>query len=128
MKKYVLLIDDDETLLELGKEMFDILNIQALTAFDMDEAVRCFKCQHNNIGLVIFDLNLDQVSGIEVFEALKEIDADFDAVLASGIFIDEDAPKYIELGFKEIILKPYNLSTLKQLSEKYFNQDKRVNE
>ena len=38
------------------------------------------------------------------------------------------ASSYIELGFKEIILKPYNLSTLRQLTEKYVNQDKRVNE
>ncbi len=120
MKKRVLLIDDDETLLELGREMFEILNIEALTAFDLNEAVKHFVEFHECINMVVFDLNLDQMSGIDVFQALKEIDNNFNAILASGIFIDEDAPKYMEMGFKEIILKPYNLNTLKQLSDKYF--------
>lgn len=119
MKENVLLIDDDETLCELGQEMFEILNIEAFVALDLEEALECYSKNHMTIKLVIFDLNLEQASGVDVYEALKRIDNNFSAILASGIFIDEDAPKYLEMGFKEIILKPYNLSTLKRLTDNY---------
>ena len=119
MKNKVLLIDDDETLCELGKEMFEILNVEAFVAQTIEEAEKCFKHHFQDIALVIFDLNLDDVTGLDVFDLLKTINDDFVAILASGIFIDEDAPKYIEIGFKEIILKPYNLKILKEIIGKY---------
>jgi DNA-binding NtrC family response regulator len=85
----------------------------------MVEAVEYFSANHSEIGLVIFDLNLVECTGIEVYEALKKIDPEFTGIMASGQFIDEDAPKYTAIGFKEIILKPYNLNKLKELIEKY---------
>ena len=119
MKNKVLLVDDDDTICELGKEMFEILGMETIVSQTFDEAVKNFQEFHQEIALVLIDYILDNVSGVEVFKALRDISPDFVGVLASGIFIDEDAPKYLNIGFREIIRKPYSLSTLKELVAKY---------
>ena len=121
MRDKVLIIDDDITLCELGKEMFEILDVEASTALTLNEAVEFYKENYSNIGMVIFDLNLEEATGIEVFEALKQIDSGFAGILTSGVFIEEDAKRYKEMGFKDIILKPYHMSTLKDLIKVYLS-------
>ena len=119
MKNKVLIVDDEEMICEVGVEMFDMLGVEAFSAETLDEAVQCLKANQDDIGLAILDLNLRGVSGIDVFKALKEISSDLNVALASGEFIESDAPKYQEMGFNEILLKPYRLNTLQDLVGKY---------
>ena len=119
MKNKVLIVDDEEMICEVGVEMFDMLGYEAFSAETLDEAVSCLKANLEDIGLAILDLNLRGVSGIDVFKALKEISPDLNVALASGEFIESDAPKYKEMGFNEILLKPYKLNTLQELVGKY---------
>jgi len=119
MRNKAMIVDDDFTICEIGKEMFEIFDVEAEYAQTMEEAVTYFTANHSEIGLIIFDLNLEECTGIEVFEALKQIDPEFVGIMASGQFIDEDAPKYTAIGFKEIIMKPYNLNKLKEIITKY---------
>ena len=122
MRNKVLIVDDDLTLCELGKEMFEILNVEAASALTLEEAVEFFNENNESIGLVIFDLNLEEVTGIEVFTELQKIDNEFTGILTSGVFIEEDAKMYKDIGFKDIILKPYNMSNLKDLIAKYLEK------
>jgi DNA-binding NtrC family response regulator len=117
MKQKVMIVDDDMILCEIGKEMFEILDIEAFTAQTLKEAVDTFTANQAEIGLVVFDLNLDENTGDEVFQALIQINPDFHGVIASGAYIDENDKKFA--GFKEFIMKPYNLNTLKDLAAKY---------
>ena len=119
MRNKIILVDDDFTLCELGKEMFEILDIECFTAMSMDEAIAIWNEHHTDIGLGIFDLNLEGCTGIDVYQALCEVDKDFHAVIASGAFLESDADEYRAMGFKEIISKPYNLATLQNLIKKY---------
>ena len=121
MRNKVLIVDDDITLCELGKEMFEIMDVEAASALTLEEAVEHFTKNHESIGLVIFDLNLEEVTGIDVFKELQKIDNGFVGILTSGVFIEEDAKMYKEIGFKDIILKPYNMSNLKSLIAEYLS-------
>jgi len=119
MRDNVLIIDDEEVICDLGKEMFEIFDITATSAQTMVESVDYFKEHFSEIGLVILDLNLKECTGIDVFNALREIDPTLNAVIASGQFIESDAQKYTDLGFKEIILKPYTMGTVQEMIGKY---------
>ena len=121
MRDKALIIDDDITLCELGTEMFEILGVEASYALTLHEAVAFFKENYESIRLVIFDLNLEEVTGIDVFQELRKIDDQFIGILTSGVFIEEDAKTYKDIGFKDIILKPYSLSNLKDLIAEYLS-------
>jgi DNA-binding NtrC family response regulator len=122
MKTKAMVVDDDLTLCELGTEMLEILGIDAHAEQTLKGSVAYFQANHEDIGLVIFDLNLEEATGIDVFQEMMKIDSNFTGVLASGIFVEEDAPKYREMGIKEIILKPYNLNILKDIISKHMNK------
>ncbi|MCB5249644.1 MAG: response regulator [Candidatus Cloacimonadales bacterium] len=119
MENIVLLIEDDETLCELVAEMFNLLKTPLLTAYTMNEAVQIFEENQDKIALAIFDMNLDESSGIDVYEALKEKGKDFVAILASGMFLEDDKDTYIEMGFTEIIAKPFSLADIRRIISTY---------
>lgn len=118
-KKTILLVDDDTTLLELATEMLGFFGISVVGAETLEEAKEIYTERHGEVGLVIMDMNLENASGIEVFEALKEIDDDFVSVLASGMITDMDQKKYKDQGFDEIIKKPYSFQSLQEMIKRY---------
>jgi DNA-binding NtrC family response regulator len=121
MEKKILLVEDDVILCELTKEMLQHFDIETFTAYTMEEAVKVFKENHEEIGVCIMDMNLEQETGVDVFEALKEISTDFVPVLASGMFTSHDIEEYKEKGFAEIIQKPYSFKDLTVLVQKHLS-------
>lgn len=119
MKNTVLLVEDDETLCELSQEMFNLLKTPLLVAQTLEEAKKVFTVNAENIAVIIFDMNLDNATGIEVYKCLKEIDGSFSAILASGMFLEDDKQTYLELGFNEVISKPYNLAEIRRIIKEY---------
>ena len=119
MKNKVILIDDDEIICELGQEMFEMLGVECFVAQTMEETMECIQNHLDEIAFALIDLNLEKVSGVDIFKEILKHDSKFIAIMASGSFIESDAPKYIACGFVDIILKPYSLGTLKGLITKY---------
>lgn len=78
----VLLIDDDpDVLLALRKELRK-LNLTVLTSLDAREGVSLAK--HHKPGVVICDIRMPELSGIEVFEAIQQISPDSARVMLTG--------------------------------------------
>ena len=119
MKNKILIIDDQDIIRELVKEMLEVFDVETYEAESMAEAIKIFKEKHNEIFLIFFDLHLDGATGVEVYEELKKISTDFVPVLATGEHIDSTNTKYHDIGFKEIVIKPYKLASLQELIKKY---------
>ena len=121
MKNKVLIIDDEFIICEVAKDMFEILGFEAFTAETRNEAIECFKENHENIAIVILDLHIPGTSGIEILKDLFMISKDFISILASGMYMIEDIPKYKEIGFTDVIDKPYGFESIKELIKKWIN-------
>ena len=119
MKNKAMLIDDDDIICELGVEMLEMLDVEAMAAQSRDEAIEMFKKYYNEIAFVLVDLNVGKESGIEIFNELKAIDENVAGITASGSLVDSDEAKYKAMGFSGIILKPYSIATLKSLIDMY---------
>ncbi len=119
MKDTVLLVEDDETLCELSLEMFKILKTPLLVSQTLEEAVNIYNDNNEKIAIVIFDMNLDEATGVDVYNALKQKGVDFFAILASGMFLEDDKQTYLDMGFNEVIAKPYNMAELKRIIKEY---------
>lgn len=78
----VLLIDDDpDVLMALRKELRK-LNLTVLTSLDAREGVSLAK--HHKPGVVICDIRMPELSGVEVFEAIHQISPDSARVMLTG--------------------------------------------
>jgi len=119
MKSKILIVDDEELICEVTKEMVEILGFVAFTATSYNEAEKCFKSHHDEIAMALIDYNIPDSSGVEILNLLKSIDDDFIPILATGMYVKSDISKYQDMGFLEVIDKPFGMDVLKRIINKY---------
>ena len=85
-----------------------------ITAADGREAVDIFSGQCGSIRLVLLDLMMPGMSGLETFRELQKINSNVKVLMSSGLWQDERISKAASLGAAGFIHKPY---TLEKLSE-----------
>jgi CheY-like chemotaxis protein len=102
----ILVVEDEKSLLDLARLMFESKGYTVLTAKDGIEAVEMYKQHQEKISLVFTDIGLPGLNGREVFTKLKEMNPNVKVVFTSGIFIDIKAA-LLKDGAKDFIQKPY---------------------
>jgi len=107
----VLLVDDEETIRAIGRDMLQTIGFNVITANDGREAVDIFKA-NPEIGLVILDLTMPHMDGEQCFRALKKARADVKVIISSGYNEHEVTQKFAGRGLAGFIQKPYKLSVL----------------
>jgi CheY-like chemotaxis protein len=113
----VLLVDDEETVRGIGKEMLQELGFTTITANDGREAVDTFKTT-SDIAFVILDLTMPHMDGEQCFRELKQIRPDVKVIMSSGYNEHEVTRKFVGKGLAGFIQKPYKLSALKDAIRK----------
>ena len=111
----VLLVDDEDTVLEVEKELLETLGYEVLTAENGKEAVEIYKKKWDNIDLVIMDMLMPNMGGGEVYDRIKEINPRVKVLLSSGYSIDEELKEILARDHDGFIQKP---CTIKELSKK----------
>lgn len=82
MPRQILVIDDEQSIRTLLKQVFERQGYQVLVAPNGDVGVQQFK--ENHVDLVILDLIMPEKDGIETIRELKSLDADIKIIAISG--------------------------------------------
>jgi CheY-like chemotaxis protein len=109
----VLLVDDEEVILEVGRELLGVLGYRVLLAQDGKEAVKVYGKNQEKIDIVVLDVVMPGMGGGEAYDRMKDINPDIKVLLSSGFSIDGEASKILERGCNGFIQKPF---TMKELS------------
>ena len=110
----VLLVDDEETVLNISKEMLSDFGFETITASDGKEALEIFKQQHNQIRFVLMDLTMPKMDGEEAFRELRRIDSTVKVIICSGYNEQEVSQKLVGKGLAGFLKKPYLFSELQK--------------
>lgn len=113
----VLLVDDEETVRGIGKEMLQGLGFKAITANDGREALDIFN-MHPDISIVILDLTMPHMDGEQCFRELRQLKPDVKVIMSSGFSEYEVSQKFAGKGLAGFIQKPYKMSVLKEALQK----------
>jgi CheY-like chemotaxis protein len=105
----VLLVDDEERILTVGREICKALGYSVITADSGKEAIRIYKKEQDKINLVILDMIMPEMNGLETFLKLKKLYPDIKVLLSTGYSIDEKAQEMLRQGCRGYILKPYSV-------------------
>ena len=105
----VLLVDDEERILTVGREICKALGYSVITASSGMEAVKLYQERQHDINLVILDMIMPEMNGLETFLELKKYNPDIKVLLSTGYSIDEKAQEMLRQGCKGYILKPYSV-------------------
>ena len=108
----ILFVDDEEALVEMGKDLLEGLGYQVVARACGLEALEAFKAQPHKFDLVITDLNMPHITGLELARNLKQINKEVRVILCSGFSQTLTADQAEAAGIKEVIMKPLVRSQL----------------
>ena len=114
----ILLLDDDELILEMGKEMFSSpgYDVETFDNFNDMKTKYSHYIDNNKQVIVILDMVMPHdMDVLDCLKALQEINPAVDAVLSSGYTDDDKMVSPEEYGFRGAIPKPYDLEKIEML-------------
>ena len=106
----ILVVDDDKHLADNLVEYLLKLGYQATAAYGGREAVSRF--EKEGFHLVITDLMMPEMSGLEVLEAVKSLDQRVIVLVITGYGTIESAVAAIKKGAYDFIPKPFKMNEL----------------
>jgi CheY-like chemotaxis protein len=105
----VLLVDDEQRILTVGREICKALGYSVITANSGKKALEIYAEKKDEINLVILDMIMPEMNGLETFLELKKQNPNIKVLLSTGYSIDEKAQEMLKKGCKGYILKPYSV-------------------
>jgi len=110
----VLIVDDQDMILAVARDMLKALGYKVFTAQGGKEALAIYNENKESIDVVILDMIMPSMSGGETFDKLKAINPDVKVILSSGYSINGQATKIMQRGCNGFIQKPFNIKELSQ--------------
>jgi nitrogen regulation protein NR(I) len=115
----LLVIDDDASILEAFAAVFEESAVTLLTAATAAEGLRLAAERRPDV--VILDLALPDLPGLETFRRLRERDARLPVIFITGHGTTDTAIEAMRLGAFDYLLKPLELGPLRQLVNRAFD-------
>ncbi|MCI1692608.1 sigma-54-dependent transcriptional regulator [Aneurinibacillus aneurinilyticus] len=110
-KPSVLIVDDDTDICFLMATAIQSEHMEIVTAHSGQEALHLYEQHHPE--LVLLDIQLPEMSGIEVLSRMKEIDEECQVIMVTAYATIETAVQAMKLGALDYICKPFKLPHLR---------------
>jgi len=107
----ILLVDDNAMVQETGRDLLEALGYKVLTANDGLTAIEQYKSHQDKIDLLILDVVMPNLGGVDALTAIRDINPQVKAMFATGY--DKLRTQADDITEK-IISKPFAVSTLSQ--------------
>jgi DNA-binding NtrC family response regulator len=107
----LLAIDDDATNLEIIRLALERQGLEILTSNDPEEGFETFLRTRPKI--ILLDLVMPKVSGIEILERIVSVDPGVDVVLITAHYSAESAVEAIQKGASDYLTKPLDIDKLR---------------
>jgi len=117
--KVILYVEDNASNVKLIRNFIEEhTDYQFVVSNNAEEGLRL--ARESRPSLILMDMNLPGMNGITAFEKLKEEreTAGIPVIALSAVAMDQEIKKARELGFRDYIVKPVDLSYLASVIEK----------
>lgn len=118
MDRTVLVVEDDEDLVGIYKEILELHEFGVEIAMNGAEGVEKYK--QFKPSLVIMDGDMPILDGYQAFKQIKEMDKDANVVIVTGFSeFEPKSQEAIKQGLIKVISKPLGVDELLELAKKY---------
>ena len=127
MKKYkwhdklVLLVEDDPSSLLLLQTILSHTGAKLLVAEDGETAIELVR-ENNDIDMVLMDIRLTGISGLQATERIKKIAPDITVIAQTACAVLGDMDMCLRAGCNAYITKPLHTDTLLETMDYYFKR------
>ena len=119
LKQRILIVDDEEGLRKALARYLEKIGYEVEEAASGAQAIEM--CKDRVFNLVISDLMMPGMSGLELLQTLKTLNADLSFLMMTGFGTIETAVEAIKLGAFHYMAKPFELEDMAYLVEKALN-------
>jgi two-component system response regulator HydG len=109
----IMVVDDEQGILDVVGRFAQRAGYEAITCSSGRDAIA--QLQTRRADLVMVDLRMPDVGGLDVLRAIRDIDPRCQAVLMTGYASVETAVEAIKLGATDYLSKPLDFARLEQL-------------
>lgn len=110
----ILIIEDDDEFRKIEKTILEKLGYQIHTAADGILGIELFREKHSDISLVIIDLIMPKLDGLETREELKKIDPGVQSLFITGYGLDGVQSRFDLDETTDILHKPFTFNAISQ--------------
>jgi CheY-like chemotaxis protein len=120
--EHILFVDDEEPIVRMMQQILERLGYHVTSRTSSVEALEAFKAKPDEYDLVITDMTMPNMTGIELASGLKEIRSDIPIIMCTGFSetIDEDKAK--NMGILAYIMKPFLIDEIAKTIRKVFDE------
>jgi two-component system, chemotaxis family, chemotaxis protein CheY len=121
MDRTILAVDDSATVRKFVSVALTMQGFTVVTASDGMDALE--KLPHQQVDLVITDLNMPNMDGFELIKALRENPSykDIPVIILTSLTDDVSKDRGAELGVNSYLVKPFSLEKIQYEVSKYVN-------
>ncbi|MDQ1238791.1 MAG: two-component system, cell cycle sensor histidine kinase and response regulator CckA [Thermodesulfobacteriota bacterium] len=118
----ILLVEDEEILRNLGRDVLEQFGYKVLPVGDGQEAVEVYEREQGDISLVILDI-MPRMDGKQCLREFLRINPTVKVLISSGIAEEDLIENVVNLGAKGSLNKPFNVRALLQEVRKVLDTD-----
>jgi DNA-binding response OmpR family regulator len=118
----VLIVDDEKNILLTLSQSLEVLQLETDTAANGEEALA--KLKEKDFGLILLDLRMPGMDGMEVLRQVREIRPDIRIIMISAYGTIELAVEAMILGAVDFIQKPFSPEEIRALVSRVLDREK----
>jgi len=118
----ILFVDDEESMVYIGRNRLERFGYKIEAKTSPVEALKLFRNNADQFDLVITDMTMPQMTGVQLAQKLLEIRPDIPIIICTGFSAKVDGEKAKKIGIRQYIEKPLNRSDLAKLVRKVLDE------
>lgn len=120
----ILLVDDNELVLQTGEDVLESLGYSVIKAVNGEEAIDIYKQRQSEIALLILDIVMPKLSGIETLRAIHKLNPSIKAMFATGYDRDSAIKESEFAKSVRVIGKPFRVEEISRAVRELLDEDK----
>jgi len=110
----ILFVDDEPAIINLTSRMLQKMGYMVSTNVSPQKALEEFRSTPHAFDLVITDMTMPEMTGLELFEQLRQIRPGIPVIISTGHSVFIDKQKAQKMGVSGYVTKPISMTELSQ--------------
>ncbi len=122
--EHVLMVDDEQLVVDVNREILSALGYRVTSETSSTKALELFRSHGDDFDLIITDLTMPGLTGIELTKEIIKIRPAIPVILCTGFSELINAEEAHDLGIREFLYKPVTIQDMAVIVRKVLDNDR----
>ena len=123
----ILLIDDEAPVVQMEQQMLERLGYKVIVYTSSLDALGAFKAEPHAFDLIITDMTMPHMTGVQIADKIKKIRSDIPIILCTGFSHHIDKAKSFAMGIQGFVMKPVVMREMADVIRKLLDNPEKEN-